>query len=79
MTEGVQLVCVRTLVLSIYVSYGGAEGREEETSWRQKYFGWAQILQLVGCSMAQPVLGSSVDKESQGRSGCSVNLSGFLQ
>lgn len=79
MTEGVQLVCVRTLVLCIYASYGGTEGREEETSWRQKYFGWAQILQLVAYSMAQHVLGSSVDNESQGRSDCSVNLSGFFQ
>lgn len=67
MTQGVQLVCVRTLVLSINASYGEAEGREEEISWRQKYFEWAQILHLLICSMVQPVLGSSVDNESQGR------------
>lgn len=71
--RAVQLVCVRTLVLCIYACYGGAEGREEETFWRQENFGWAQIPQLIVCSMVRSVLASSVDNESWGGSACSLN------
>lgn len=40
---GAQLMCVRILVLRIYVSYCGAGGKEEETSWRQENFGGAPV------------------------------------
>lgn len=49
--------------------------KEGDTSWRQENFGWAQILQPIAWSMAQPVLGNSVGNESQGRCDCSMNLS----
>jgi len=60
-------------VCQIYTSYGEAEGREEETFWRQENFGWAQIPQLIVCSIAGSVLGSVVDNESQCGSDCFLN------